>query len=581
MSEASGQRPMSEGFWSLLGRDNDAEDEVPTDAETLEEDCPFDEEERQLLERRRELKALLLASRQRADALASAIDAQVDEVMCQEKHRMHVIDELSQHCSDLQHAQEQRQQELLQELEKLNAATQQCSECENRSQFLVERIITLLACSPLDAEHVGVLKAKHRAEREMLRQFEDIRQQYDEVRQQNVELTSRLLEESSFSRRLSDQLAEAEERFNRCTPQDGSLQSSSTSQGAMPEASNASSATSTSTSTSGTSGTLHLALPRCEVEGDSRREEPGPVGWTPPAPRSARARRPVGALGVLAEAEGGAGGAGGAGHHLGGTFHVVWLRTFLPQNLWKFLWMPLDNLSQDCIHVSLVDEDFPIAVVWQKPKCWHSPAINALKQVIRYFFPKKAPTLRQVSDQVALGTACQCGGTKCEKSMLGHCLDDLRRANLWVPRCEALEEDGTPSCEEMSRQDPSLLDLYGISKNGPGDGKDAGAINGRELKFYKKSANSGLRFFYSDNFRVYGSHSASRWELKIDGATCPSGKMAQDLHVQPGMNPHRGMPEIYGVRGMTPAIFGVNLRIEAYIYMQACMYVCIYIWWLI
>ena len=32
----------------------------------------------------------------------------------------------------------------------------------------------------------------------------------------------------------------------------------------------------------------------------------------------------------------------------------------------------------------------------------------------------------EVSDQVALGTACQCGGTKCEKSMLGHCLDDLR-----------------------------------------------------------------------------------------------------------------------------------------------------------
>ena len=67
------------------------------------------------------------------------------------------------------------------------------------------------------------------------------------------------------------------------------------------------------------------------------------------------------------------------------------------------------------------------------------------------------------------------------------------------------------------------------------------------------------------------------WELKIDGATCPSGKMAQDLHVQPGMNPHRGMPEIYGVRGMTPAIFGVNLRIEAYIiYLYASMYVCMH-----
>lgn len=37
-------------------------------------------------------------------------------------------------------------------------------------RFLVERIITLLTCSPLDPEHVSVLKSKHRAEREMLRQ---------------------------------------------------------------------------------------------------------------------------------------------------------------------------------------------------------------------------------------------------------------------------------------------------------------------------------------------------------------------------------------------------------------------------
>ncbi|CAJ1387341.1 unnamed protein product [Effrenium voratum] len=207
--------PAERGFWSVLD-DLGPEDEVPTDTELVEEDgLGEDEEERQLLERRRELKALLIASRQRADALASAIDVQVEEVMGKEKQRMHVIEELSQHCSELLRTQEQRQQDLMQELEKLNTATQQCSECENRSQFLVERIITLLACSPLDAEHVNVLKAKHQAEREMLRQFEEIRQQYDEVRQQNVELTSRLLEESSFSRRLSDQLAEAEERFNR------------------------------------------------------------------------------------------------------------------------------------------------------------------------------------------------------------------------------------------------------------------------------------------------------------------------------------------------------------------------------
>ena len=30
------------------------------------------------------------------------------------------------------------------------------------------------------------------------------------------------------------------------------------------------------------------------------------------------------------------------------------------------------------------------------------------------------------------------------------------------------------------RQDPSLLDLYGISKVGPKDGRDAGPISGRE-----------------------------------------------------------------------------------------------------
>ena len=40
----------------------------------------------------------------------------------------------------------------------------------------------------------------------------------------------------------------------------------------------------------------------------------------------------------------------------------------------------------------------------------------------------------------------------------------------------------------------------------------------------------------------------SGWELKIDGASCPgSGKMAQDLHVHPQHNPHRGMAEICGV----------------------------------
>ena len=73
------------------------------------------------------------------------------------------------------------------------------------------------------------------------------------------------------------------------------------------------------------------------------------------------------------------------------------------------------------------------------------------------------------------------------------------------------------------------------------------------------------------------------WELKIDGATCPSGIMAQDLYVYPSQNPHRGMAEIYGVRSMTPADFGVSLQIGAYIfkyvhvsYIYIYMYIYIY-----
>ncbi|CAJ1387340.1 unnamed protein product [Effrenium voratum] len=274
--------PAERGFWSVLD-DLGPEDEVPTDTELVEEDgLGEDEEERQLLERRRELKALLIASRQRADALASAIDVQVEEVMGKEKQRMHVIEELSQHCSELLRTQEQRQQDLMQELEKLNTATQQCSECENRSQFLVERIITLLACSPLDAEHVNVLKAKHQAEREMLRQFEEIRQQYDEVRQQNVELTSRLLEESSFSRRLSDQLAEAEERFNRF----GAAEDLQPPQGPVPEDGEA-------------RGFLGLnAVPLREVD-------EGPPPGLHEEESGRKARRPPNALGAVLEAEDG------------------------------------------------------------------------------------------------------------------------------------------------------------------------------------------------------------------------------------------------------------------------------------
>jgi len=130
-----------------------------------------------------------------------------------------------------------------------------------------------------------------------------------------------------------------------------------------------------------------------------------------------------------------------------------------------------------------------------------------------------------VSEQVALGTKC-----KCEESCAAG------------KYCFAMEEGGTAKCQDTNRQDPSLLDVYGVTKNGPGDGKDSGTISGRTVKFYKKSASSGLRFLYSDNFRVYtpGANSAaSRWEILVDGKSCPGGQMLQDYHSPGWNNPHR------------------------------------------
>jgi hypothetical protein len=66
--------------------------------------------------------------------------------------------------------------------------------------------------------------------------------------------------------------------------------------------------------------------------------------------------------------------------------------------------------------------------------------------------------------------------------------------------------------------------------HGPQDGRDAGVIKGRTFEFTKKQSSSRMMLTYNDNLRVYGHNKACRWEIFVDGRSCPSGRIAGDIY---------------------------------------------------
>jgi len=74
--------------------------------------------------------------------------------------------------------------------------------------------------------------------------------------------------------------------------------------------------------------------------------------------------------------------------------------------------------------------------------------------------------------------------------------------------------------------------------HGPVDGRDSGYITHRDFYFTKKAGTSRMMLTYNDNLRVYGRNKACRWEIRIDGKPCPSGRIAGDIYVV-NDNPHR------------------------------------------
>jgi hypothetical protein len=66
---------------------------------------------------------------------------------------------------------------------------------------------------------------------------------------------------------------------------------------------------------------------------------------------------------------------------------------------------------------------------------------------------------------------------------------------------------------------------------GPGDGTDVGPIASRNLTVVKDRPDTSLRITYSDNFHTFTAGGfLCRWEIEVDGGSCPSGALFYDYH---------------------------------------------------
>ncbi|MDM8560089.1 hypothetical protein [Candidatus Parabeggiatoa sp. HSG14] len=74
--------------------------------------------------------------------------------------------------------------------------------------------------------------------------------------------------------------------------------------------------------------------------------------------------------------------------------------------------------------------------------------------------------------------------------------------------------------------------------NGPNDGTDVGQIKSRVLTFSKAKANTKIRIGYTDNLRTYRSGKGCRWEVRIDGSSCPNQALVYDDHASAKDNTH-------------------------------------------
>lgn len=174
---------------------------------------------RRVAKRKKELRAMLSAYKQKEKEFCNQMDRHMEEVESHENNLGNRIEELSAGNQELRESTERRGKENVESQERLMDTMKSCSESETRVQFLMERIVALLTASNADPALIDAVSESRKREKEVIRQIEEARGQFEEVRQQNGELTSRLTDEMGLSRRLSDQLAEVEERFFHHRPE--------------------------------------------------------------------------------------------------------------------------------------------------------------------------------------------------------------------------------------------------------------------------------------------------------------------------------------------------------------------------
>lgn len=163
---------------------------------------------------KKRLKVELGSYKQKEKQYVAQMDTHMDEVERAEQELSSRIEVLTADSQQLREENETQSRENQDVIDRLSETTKQCGESETRVQFLVDRIVALLSArETVDPAQTEAVLSLRQRERDMLRQLEDTRQQFDEVRQQNCEITGRLTEELSLSKRLSEQLAEVEERF--------------------------------------------------------------------------------------------------------------------------------------------------------------------------------------------------------------------------------------------------------------------------------------------------------------------------------------------------------------------------------
>lgn len=76
-----------------------------------------------------------------------------------------------------------------------------------------------------------------------------------------------------------------------------------------------------------------------------------------------------------------------------------------------------------------------------------------------------------------------------------------------------------------------------VTSTDPADQTDSGVIASRSLNLVKEHDATALRIVYSDSHQVRftgGGAAGCRWEVRVDGASCPSGHLVYDRLVNPG-----------------------------------------------